>query len=269
MFVHLPFDLSRKNQYILANSKLHDAILENDSKEVAKIVEEDKEFAFINYQSLLNTPLTLALKHGSSEIAKLILEKVPQNELMLNLQDCRGLTALDIACMLRQDDIIKIILSSPYLDINADPLAMILYRDNVGKEILKSYLSTINSENVAGLLTESHSPCSAILMHEPYTDLMIFYLKPICCNLGWMRPDQFGEQFGASYVWFYQCFKKGYETFCDKRNASPVDKELLEAMKNQTNLEKWQDKQHSSRIKDLAAQEKEQLTEAKPMALRS
>jgi ankyrin repeat protein len=239
LFLRAPFDLSRKNEYKLNNSKLHDAILNNDTKEMVKLLADSKESQRINQQSLLNTPLVLALKQGNIELALLILNTISPEELMLDLQDARGLTALDWACMLRQDAIIKIILSSPLLDISQDEKASILYSCPVDPMIFGHYLASVHS-HIGDYIIESGAPCAPITLHEPYTD-MIFNMKDLCVNLGWMKKEQFEPLAGASHIWFYKTFQQGYLAFCDKRNAIPVSKDLLEAMKNQENLDNWKD----------------------------
>lgn len=61
----------------------------------------------------INSPLLLALKKGNVEIAKKLLQ---HPRIDVNAKDARGLSALHWACMLRQNDLIKLL-----LDKGADP----------------------------------------------------------------------------------------------------------------------------------------------------
>src|SRR5258708_29881291 len=93
------------------NNVLHNAVINGEIKKAEKVLstaEENKIDRLMCGTSKLNTPLTLALKHGDITMAKLFLKYINNENsfFILNFKDCHGLTALDWACMLRNDEII-------------------------------------------------------------------------------------------------------------------------------------------------------------------
>lgn len=99
------------------NTLLHDLILSNSIDSAKHVIAQDMTandgITIINHRSLENTPLMLALKTGAIEIALAILD---HGKVDVHQTDCRGLTALHWACMLRQDAVI-----SRLLDKGANP----------------------------------------------------------------------------------------------------------------------------------------------------
>jgi len=259
------------------NTLLHTAIVDNNLN-LAKLIINSPEFHKIaNKQSLLNTPLTLALKNGNIEIAELILSQ--GTKLDLSLKDCRGLSALDWACMLRQDKIINIICNiltakkksncnkfykSPNKNLlteekksNILNRAKTLYEENVDYIKLENHIkhikehqaklasikSTIEKtvlERESLYLMNSISykfseadgaPATSIFDLRPYSDIK-FFIEPICVNLNWIKQEDFAKLgcHPKSDVNFYYKFKFAIKDFCEKRNAIPVNKNILEAL---------------------------------------
>lgn len=237
----------RKCEYYLNNTKLHEAILENDYETVKTLLVDEKESKNINEASLLNTPLLLALKQGNTHIAKCILITANELGLKLNInhKDSRGLTALDWACMLRDDDVIRMILSIPDLILPKDSYAKALYNQSVNERIFTTFLEDMAKSNAKEIAENKGFAHLFIFKQEPYSD-MIYFMRDICVNRGVMQATDFPPISGASHVWFYRCFKLGYQAFCAQRNQIPVNKELLTAMLSQKSLAEWQQKMSAS-----------------------
>jgi hypothetical protein len=237
-------DPKRRQDYILNNTPLHKAVLENNLEEVKKLLSDDKESKSVNITSLLNTPLLLALKLGNAEIAKQILAKSEELKLDINLTDARGLTALDWACMLRDDEVIKMILLSSNLTLSQKSYAPALYNQPVNASLFKDYLDGIDKKSdkekvIAAEFAEKGHVTLYIPWQETYSDFK-YFMKDICVNMGFMKEASFPEEKEmSSHLWFFNCLKIGYETFCNERNKRPVNKELLGAMLSQEALMEW------------------------------
>lgn len=91
------------------NTKLHDAIHENDTALALTLITND----VINTFAMGNSPLIFALKKGNISVARAILK---YSNVDIHAKDNHGLTALHWACMLRRDDVIGCL-----LDLGADP----------------------------------------------------------------------------------------------------------------------------------------------------
>jgi hypothetical protein len=235
----------RKHEYVLRNTPLHEAVLANDDAKVIALLSDKRESKNINEPSLMNTPLTLALKQGNTQIAKCILARAKELELNINHKDSRGLTALDWACMLRNDEVISMILSMPGLILPKDSYAKALYYQPVEVTIFTNFLKEMAESNAMDIAENRGFSHLRILKQEPYSD-MVYFMRDICVNRGIMQAKDFPPERGASHVWFYRCFKKGYEAFCAERNQIPVNQELLTAMLSQESLTVWQQKMATS-----------------------
>lgn len=232
-------DLARKREYVLRNTNLHEAVLADDNEKVITLLADEKESKNIDETSLMNTPLTLALKKGNTHIAKCILAKAKELELNINHEDARGLTALDWACMLRDDEVISMILSTPDLTLPKDSYAKALYYQPVNETIFTKFIDEMAKSNAMEIAENRGFPHLVILRQEPYSD-MVYFMRDICVNRGVMQAKDFPPSgTGASHVWFYRCFKIGYQAFCAERNRIPVNQELLTAMLSQESLNQW------------------------------
>lgn len=234
-------NFERKHEYVLRNTLLHEAVLANNTEEVIMLLENERESKNINEPSLMNTPLTLALKQGNTQIAKCILARAKELELNINHKDSRGLTALDWACMLRDDEVISMILSTPGLILPKDSYAKALYYQPVEETIFTQFLKEMAESNAMDIAENRGFSHLIIFKQEPYSD-MVYFMRDICVNRGIMQAKDFPPERGASHIWFYRCFKLGYQAFCAKRNQIPVNQELLTAMLSQESLETWQQK---------------------------
>jgi hypothetical protein len=242
-------DPSRKSEYILNNNKFHKAILENNSVEVQNLLSDEEECKHINDLSLLNTPLLLALKTGAVEIALQILEKVNEVDLNINQKDMRGLTVLDWACILRDNNIIQKILLNPDLQLSKLSYAKAIYSQPAKVEIFTKFLKEIKAD-MDKIIPEHGCPKLYIFCQEPYSDL-IYFMRDVCVNLNFMKDQEFPSSEGlSSHEWFYKCFEKGYERFCAARNAIPINKSLLNAMLSQDLLEMWREKESNLEAKE-------------------
>ena len=98
------------------NTKLHNAIDQNKTELALSYIKDKDNVGIINVKSLENTPLLLALKKGNILVAEAILN---HPDVDVHARDCRGLTALHWACMLRLDKIIEMLVAK-----GADPHAI-------------------------------------------------------------------------------------------------------------------------------------------------
>lgn len=168
--------------------------------------------------------------------------KAEDLELDINQKEGRGLTALDFACELQDEEIIKRILAIPTLTLPKDSYAKAIYNQLVSEKIFESFLAGIKRNGIGKEIPEHGYPSLYIFMQEPYSD-MIYFMKDICVNLGFLSEKSFPAFDGmTSHDWFCQCFEIGYKVFCEKRNHIPVNSDLLNTMMNQENLEAWRDK---------------------------
>lgn len=253
--------VSQKGNYLDKNNPLHTALVEDNNyffdsdtynedefinardhherckQALSELKNSQKLELHMRWQSVLNTPLMLALKYGDEDSAKLILTQY-QDSNYLTLKDSRGLTPLDIACMLRMNDVIEMILL--LLDpssISADPWATVLYSDPVLPEPFANYLRDLKGD--ADKLREKGAPIKPIPEQEPYTDLVVYFMMPIFMNMMRALPPKFGERATQSHVDFFNYLRIGYQDFCTKRNERSINPELLRAMQNSGSLEAW------------------------------
>lgn len=247
------------------NNELHIAVLNNDTATVIKILAKSDEKTLpklLSKTSKLNTPLLLALKHGNITIAKLLLEKMKKNEnySALDCKDGHGLTALDWACIMRENEIIKLILEgAPNLDKveglsdlgydSGDDFAPVLYECNFGRSLhnfVKLIEDTVKSPTtmdvdiVASFFAENKGlPLSAAAFSncEPLSD-MRYFMRNICINSGFLKEEDFkkADQQSTSHMKYYQAFLIGYQIFSAERDKKPIDPKLLKAMQSQDNL---------------------------------
>lgn len=264
-------------KYVHNNNQLHNAILANDINKVNEILNKThkhKLFSLFEKQSLLNTPLTLALKHGNIEIAKLLLKKMLEifgiDPFLISIRDCQGLTALDWACILRNDDIIKLILKmgvSVDLDDDnfGDTFAHILYQSSIGS--LDGFIQNISEHTsnartpeeknliIASFFAENKGeplPASHFLGCEPLSDTR-YYMKDLCINLGILKKDALAEaeKQPVSHLQYYFAFMLGQEAFCKYRDAITPSPELLKALENNESLFSYLEQEEEREMKAL------------------
>jgi hypothetical protein len=233
----------------LRNNSVHNAVLANDIKTVERILESKSSldaYLLLSVTSKLNTPLILALKLGQTEMALLLL-KYPMD---IHATDCRGLSALDWACILRCDEVIKEILQRKFdfgeiEDIDELPLdsfASVLYAENFGS--FNSFLEFID-KNKTDYFSENDKPLTALGFNgrEILADIK-YFMKELCVNQKYMNENDFkkADSHLSSSARFLHAFFIGQKTFCTKRDSKPCDPELLEAMQSEEDLEKYREK---------------------------
>lgn len=247
---------------IAQNTILHDAILASDAKAALDYVQRDKKAEIINIPSLKNTPLLLSLKTGMIDVA-LALLKHPKIDIFL--QDVRGLSAFEWACMLRQDSLIEI-----FLEKGADPHRITtqwassflgepvitpikLYQRDVCFRNFSDYacgdlLASVDSETYqkSGYYSIfrylDKNTCqfkyfSGFIdrhdLHIPgemaYTDV-IFFMQKLCTNLNWKSKKYEFQETKRSCDTFSINFRLGMNDFCNQRNALTVNPQLVEKM---------------------------------------
>lgn len=103
------------------NNELHTAILEGDTEKALALVKNISK-AKLNEPSLKNTPLMLALKVGNFEVAEEIVRRnLKENTYVrMTIKDGHGLQPLHLACALRCNSIIKLLIEAykKYMDLN-------------------------------------------------------------------------------------------------------------------------------------------------------
>lgn len=233
-----------QKEYSLAeNTELHKAILDNDIKKAATLIESDKEGKYINAKSMHNTPLLLALKRGCLEIARKLLT---HPKLDVDAQDARGLSALHLVCMLRLDSFIEILINRGASYITIDlwsqsirtelPISPInLYVNEIDHNCLVDYLAfesfckTNSTNSCSGFADRAN----LIIPGEPaYTDLLIFHIDALCLNLHFVEKDFKFHEMGKQGIFrSVELFRKNYELgiapFCKQRNALPINSEMV------------------------------------------
>lgn len=244
-----PYKMPKIRKYIPepypTNNKLHDAIIKNDSKEAISLIKEKKDDKdFLTVQSLSNSPLLLAMKHGNLVVALDLLENPIVD---VNTKDVNGLSVLDWACMLRQDQVIEKILNHTTFKPKYHQNAANFYQAPVDMKPFENYLkacinpfsakSTPDLERTAEHFAENnrYSEFLDIRGQSQYTDL-IFFIRDICVNLKWKEPEDFPKpsekrpDLLSSYMMFQEYFRLAYKDFCIKRNAIPVNQDILQRL---------------------------------------
>ncbi len=257
---------ARQRYQVETNTKLHNAIDQNDTKSALTYIEEKDSVDIINVKSLVNTPLLLALKKGNIPVVEALLK---HPDIDVHARDCRGLTALHWACMLRQDKIIEMLIAK-----GADPHAITKRWGQ--SHITESYLMTpynlyqreillfnfiryyqaneIASQYDKNMLVFEYrwwafkpvffntkgdylqSFIDREDLHIPgetaYTDI-VFHMEDLCSNLKWKNPDTCfftSQDQPCSYARHRRNFFAGIFDFCEYRNAIPINQKLSEKM---------------------------------------
>lgn len=125
--------LERWEYYPTTNNALHNAILQGDIAACFRLIDLHRfDAAFLNTQSLNNTPLMLAMKCGLFSVAKHL---ITTGEVDCTLSDARGFSVLHFACAFRAHEIIDLL-----LEVGAiSPQAM--HQQLIHSEWFKGYLS--------------------------------------------------------------------------------------------------------------------------------
>ena len=229
----------RNNNEFLPNTALHEAILDNNSALAGRYVELDKEGfiedgrSIINERSGGNTPLLLALKRGDMDTALAILSH-PQVD--ISVADNNNLTALHWACMLRQDEVIEVL-----IERGADPASAWIFeneREPLRKTTQELYEHQIDSEKLRRYFELGRSNAELfidqrgykILGEECYTDI-IFHMRELCRNLNWVNRARFkadnDEEIRRESDLFRYNFGQGTEDFSHSHNIIPVNRAIL------------------------------------------
>jgi hypothetical protein len=245
------------------NTLLHDAIIDNDTTKAISLIHGTDDSSFINKKSLGNTALMLALKCGNIEVAKQLLAHPYIN---VDTRDDRGLTPLHWACMLRQDDIIQLLMNKGAdprvetkkwgkLSDSKDELGLPMTPENlyvspvIYNNFCDFYRASMISRHETALWLDTYehigkeSAFYIIFADSPklyipgaiaYTDI-IFHMKTLCENLGWKAEStKFYSIEEAGYrtsEFFKLNFITGIGHFCKYRNAIPVNERIVALMK--------------------------------------
>lgn len=203
-FLHQTFDDP------IQNTRLHKAILgdlnpphDNEPKgtpqqilaKVKELLALDNELiklggkSIINQTAFQNTALLLAIKQGLIDVALAILT---HTNVDVNAHDKSGLSALQMACMLRSDVLInKLLDKKAKPDGNPSPVAIYQFQpsQNDLRDILNIATYRIIGEGYAYRFAEGpDEPRARISWDKPeidvYADFFIFYMQPLLRNLG-------------------------------------------------------------------------------------
>lgn len=260
--------------------------MDNGLKLIAKYAEEAKRNPStkktdlkINQRSFGNTPLLLALKTGNIIIAEALSKLVI---VLLDLTDSRGLNALHWACMLREDNIINILLkrheSGEALliteveewggfkrkDVPITPYK--LYKNNIELRHFQ-FVDQVWETGEFRDRDELH-----IFREVAYTDV-IFHMDKLCKNLVWVKWEENKKEdfvtqddvkFSSSSRMFQHNFRLGYKQFVTARNNKPCDRLLLARLDK--NKQFTHDYAETKSIPSLAAsREKDEVAKGPPL----
>lgn len=245
------------------NTLLHDAIIDNDTTTAIGLIQTISDSDFINKKSLGNTALMLALKCGNMEVVKQLLA---HSHINVNTSDDHGLTPLHWACMLRQDDIIQLLMdkgADPHsetkkwgkLSDSTDELGLPMTPENlyvypvIYNNFCDFYRASMISRRETALWLDTYknigresdyyiifadSPNLYIPGAMAYTDI-IFHMKTLCENLGWKNESTKFYSIEEAGCRTSQLFKLNFMTgighFCKYRNAIPVSEHIVALMK--------------------------------------
>lgn len=204
----------------LANTRLHKAILGHlnppqvpasypSAQEILKKVKEllalDQELvklggkSIINNTAFQNTALLLAVKHGLIDVA---LEILKHPSVDVNARDKSDLSALQMACMLRNNVLIDALLKKgAKLDGNPSPAAIYHFQPSQQDQNNLIGIAKYKISDGRGGFEYAYRFAEAqddkrlqISWDKPeldiYADFFIFYMQPLLRNLGWANTQQ-------------------------------------------------------------------------------
>ena len=232
------FAMVKERKYSsLNNNLIHNSIINKNTSLAEICCRKAPSEDALNEVSYSNTPLLLALKHGNIKVALALLSREKVN---VNTKDVNGLSALDWACMLRQNELIRSIMNHPTFKTEGHENAAALYIDEVNHDAFKKYLDkcfNINGEldrnNVAQYFSENKGMLE-IPNAPAYSDL-IFFINHICINLGWKKESDFPDpqirhDLLCSHMMHREYFKIAYKDFCENRNAIKISSEITDQL---------------------------------------
>ncbi len=218
----IPADALTFREEDTGNTRLHRAILDGDAEAAKALIAHDQKAEIINVKALENTPLMLALKCGLTGVALAILQ---HPKVDVYAKDKRGLRALDIACILKSDEVIELLLAKytkadihcgvslgyKKTHIQYDPVL-----DKLGFRVpakyvtpFQLYVSRFANYRGAGMVNEyadnelggsvfseyANDPCLHITGLFPVldasSDLFIFHMRSLCVNWGLKKATDF------------------------------------------------------------------------------
>jgi ankyrin repeat protein len=245
------------------NTRLHQAIIDGDAAKALKIISLCKttKKSIVDVKALGNTALILALKRGMLSVATALINYSGTD---IHEKDGRGLRAIDYACMLRANTVIRLLLeaSGAYglsrtlqpnqleqgqpnalsakalgfkLPIHlASPFQLYIHDLSIFNS-KQSFTAYADRTTVLQDFTQSSDTLLHVNSYNPledcYSDMVIFHMKALCINLGLMKESEFPILINSA-AQHQSDMKLGITKFCDYHDNVALDPAIITDLAN-------------------------------------